>query len=394
MKKSVEEFIYPNEILREKLPYLEELYSEDYGEDYVFIIRDRMKSTLYVFDSDPVVTMNFVRNKGNDISDGDFLKRVEKEYKNYIRVKDIIHAKQKRKYYSKLASYFSLLPYPVREDILALDIEAYSYSNVYKVKSLNDEKAKERQEEYCRQCSKLGVRPITNSAFIHMILSEKEHLDLQEKKLLLKNTRWGRRIIKVMKKYYPKISLDDIVSLMGKDYVAYTAYLLGEDGISNARIMYYPLLKNLNLKDLDGIFYHENRHIIESTSIASGLHAHRGNYYRLLNEIRTEKNAILDKEWFNKDFLWSTDEVPIHYYNLYVQLFPYVATFFEDNREFLNGCAIKSDFSSLENRFGVKNLMEFEQLLVELAKELKKSHINGIDDEKREKGNTLIKKMQ
>lgn len=394
MKKSVEELIYPNELLREKLPYFERRYMDDYGEEYGHAIKSRMNNTLYLFESDPVVTMDFVKERGNDISDRAFLRRAEKEYQNYIRVKKVIHDIQRQKYYSKLSSYFSLLPYPIREDILNLDIEAYSYENVHKAKIDGDLKALERQEEYCRQCKKLGVKPITDPTYVHFILTAKERLDKQEKKLLLKNTRWGRRMIKIMKKYYPKITLEDMVTLFEKNYAAYTAYLLNEQGVSCARIMYYPLLKNLDLRDLDGIFYHENRHVIESTAVTSGLQAHRAKYYRLLNEIRTEKNAGLDKKYFDDDYLWSTDGLSNDYYNLYVQLFPYTATFFEENREFLNDCAIRGDINALENKFGAGNLIGFEQFLCYLASELRISQISEFDDERLEEGNIILQKMQ
>ena len=393
MKKTVEEFMYPNEVLEDNMPYLEGIYQEDYGRKFTSTIKRRIDNTLYVFDSDPVVTMNFFKDREKEIHDEDFLRRIYREYDNYIKIKDMVHNMLRKKYYHILSSYFSVLPYPVREDILDLDIEAYSYQNIHKVKFGNDLETIRRQEDYCKECDKLGVKPLTNPRHIHLLLNEKEKLYNQENKLVIKNSRWGRRIIRAMKKYYPIITLDDIVTLLEKEYAAYTANLLDNNGIPSARIMYFPLLRNLGARNLDGIFYHENRHVIESTEGGSGLHIFRGKYYRFMNEIRTEKNSLLDKECFSDDFLWSTDKVPDEYYNLYAELFPYAVNFFEENREFLNYCAITGDFKTLEAKFGAKNLIEFEQFLNEMAKKLKKFKPVDPYDNKIEEANILVQKM-
>ena len=79
----------PLEAWNEFRKYLVSLYIESYGEEYQELIEKRISDTYYMFDSDPIDTYNFF--KKNNISLGiKFINRIEREYRNYISVKDKI----------------------------------------------------------------------------------------------------------------------------------------------------------------------------------------------------------------------------------------------------------------------------------------------------------------
>ena len=140
MKKSVEEFIYPNDLLREKMPILLDYYENDYGEEYGSIMRNRINNALYLFDSNPIEMMDFVMENGDRIDDNIFLKKVEVEYKNYKRIYSVIHVRLLKKYYSLLASFYSISGFNMREEILSLDMESYSYYSISESTKSEEEK--------------------------------------------------------------------------------------------------------------------------------------------------------------------------------------------------------------------------------------------------------------
>lgn len=393
MKTSVESFLCPKEVLDENQNLLIDRYVEDYGNEYRDLIRKRMDNTLYLFDSNPIVTMKFIQQFGGNISSSQ-MKLFEKEYRNYKKVFSVIHERIKKQYYQKLASYFSISSHPIKEEILSLDIESFSLENQFLLKrsdvcTSEKEKIIKRQEKYLEECEMIGVEPLTNSVYIQFLLDEKRRLEEYEDLSLLKNTKWGRRIVKTIRSYYPKIRLSEIQKIMRDDAVAVTSYLLDSRGCARARILYFPLLEHYSVMSLDRIFYHENRHVVESNPYSSGLHSHVGSSYQLLNEIRTEKNALDDLDYFPHDLLWSSDSMVEGYHNTYEELYSYISSFLEEHREVLNDCAIRGDLLDLEEKFGKKNLKELEMFLDELSGVLKQNHFQ-YSSTKREEGKRLI----
>ena len=130
MKTSVESFLCPKEVLDENQNLLIDRYVEDYGNEYRDLIRKRMDNTLYLFDSNPIVTMEFIQQFGGIISSSQMI-LFEKEYRNYKKVFSVIHERIKKQYYQKLASYFSISSHPIKEEILSLDIESFSLENQF-----------------------------------------------------------------------------------------------------------------------------------------------------------------------------------------------------------------------------------------------------------------------
>ena len=52
-------FLNPNEALREYMPNLLDLYVDDYGKENIKLIKERIKKTMYIFDSLPIDELNF-----------------------------------------------------------------------------------------------------------------------------------------------------------------------------------------------------------------------------------------------------------------------------------------------------------------------------------------------
>ena len=399
MKKTVEEFIYPNELLRERLPALIDYYTEDYGEEYFSAIGNRLKNTLYVFDSNPIETMNFVISQKEDIADSDYLKRMEAEYNDYQKALARSNSRIERKYCSLLASYFSLPLFSIRKDLVSLDIESYSYHNLHLLAN-NDisdtvkEKILKRQEEYRKACASMGIEPITNPTYISMIIDRKRDIIEKEHLQLLKSTKWGKRMIRTFRSQYPAISILEISRMMRDDTTALINHIVNKKGEAQTMIVCFPLIRSLALKGLDLIFYHENRHVVESSIMSSGINYHTGGSYKLINEIHTEKNALIDVSKLPTDFLWSSDAFADDTYNVYQGLFPYSSSFFEDNRNLINGYAIKGDIASFEETFGKEELMDFEIFLAQIYHLIKENNQQYESEEQQELGIQLVKKLQ
>ncbi len=396
MKKTVDVFLYPNELLQENKDLLIERYVEDYGEEYRSIIQNRMDNTLYLFDSNPIATMEAIKEFDSSI-DSKKMDTLLKEYLNYKKVYDSVHKRMIKKYYHFLSSYFSVPSHPIREELLSLDIEAYSLKNLAILQRSGEnptekEKILKRQEKYRKDCRKMGINPLTNSVYIQFLLDEKMRIEEMELTSLLKSTKWGKRMIKTIRSYYPKASISEIQKIMRDDAVANTSYILDSRGCARARVLSFPLLQNYDIKSFDRIFYHENRHVVESNPYSSGLHNHIGNCYELLNEIRTENNALKDLEFFPDDFMWSSDAMSGHH-NTYEELLVYVQSFFEEHRELLNALAIQGDLSCLEKIYGKKNLNELEDFLRKLSYVLKESNYQYFYQAKDDEAKTLVHRL-
>lgn len=397
MKKEVECFLYPDEVLKEKKELLIERYLEDYGEEYQSMIENRMNHTLYLFDSNPIITMNMMRDFEGEIDSKEF-NRIYLEYLDYKKIFDHIHKRINKKYSRMLSSYFSVSSFFTREDLLSLDIESYSLKILSFIRKSEEGSRKRdelihRQEEYLKKCKEIGVTPLTNPISIQFLLDEKKRLEEYEYIFILKNTKWGKRIVRKIKSYYPKIRISEIVKIMRDDAVALTSYLLDTNGSAKARVLYYPLLQDFSIQSLDRIFYHENRHVIESNRVSSGLHLHVGDTYQYLNEVRTEENALLDLDYFNDDFMWSSEPLMDGYHNTYHELYYYVKDFFDENRDILNDLAIRGDLSGLEEKFGKDSLIELECFLRDLSSVLKEKHFHYSSSEKEKKGKTLVHQL-
>ncbi len=395
---NIENILYPEESFRAYKDKLLDKYAEDYGEEYTSLISDRMDNTLYIFESNPVDTLAFALNHESEINNELFLEKLEEEYYEYQKAKRKITNKLKKKYYNYLATYFNISNFPIREDIINLDISSFNFENESKLKSDDTaieikDKIRKRREKYLLDCEELNIEPLCDNINIHILEQLSKRLEQERTNYLITKTAYGKRIIKKFKKYNPSISINDIIEIMSQKEVGVANFILNSNYKATASIVYYPIMRNVHHKSLDRMFFHENRHIIEAGIDNVGINLHLGNKYQILNEIRTEKHAIEDADYFKDNVLWSNEEMPQNSYNGYEELFPFTYSFFDDNKHVLDEIAISGDIERLEREFGEKDLNDYDYFLRDLSGILSKNHYKYYPIEKEEEAKVLVNKL-
>lgn len=394
----MENILNPNKALEEYKSYLLTMYVKDYGEKYYDLIKNRMDNTIYLFDANPLENMKFLEENGEDIFPN--IKKIRtylKEYKNFIKIKNALENKYFEDYYLILSNSFSYYSKFGIEDFINIDLDSYSSTNImllndkYTSDSIKKDILK-RQQEYMRVCSVYGIEPITNPVFIDSIISKREELIRKKNTLLISKTRWGRRIKSIVNRNTKfKVSDLDIAQIIfNGENCAMTSTFTNKNG--DFRLCYVPLTKIYKLKGLDRVFFHENRHVVECSSINSGIDTYDDDKYSMLNEIRTEKNAIRDSNFFKSMPLFSNCDFPSKYDCTYSMAFPYTMNFFEDNCDVLNDLSINNDVVSLESIYGANDLKLFNDYLDSIVY----SKINGEDNcdvESIERGKRLVRNL-
>ena len=61
-----------------------------------------------------------------------------------------------------------------------------------------------------------------------------------------------------------------------------------------ARLCYFPVMKNYSVGSLDKIFFHENRHVVESDGLISGFTTAGTRDYFLINELITAYESLFN----------------------------------------------------------------------------------------------------
>ena len=392
---NIDNILYPEEAFKDYKHNLLDIYCEDYGEENKKNIEARMNNTLYLFDTNPVDTLKFLLDNEDSIHDRTYFINAEKDYINYQRVKRKISRINNKKYYELLAHFFHINPYPIRKEVLDLDISAFNYENVNAI--LNDKvnakvkkKLISRQKKYLNACKELGLEPLIDSTHISMLEERKEQYDRQLMSYLLSHTHWGRRILNKFKNHDKRFELENIITIMLQKEVGAANFRLDDNRRATTSIVYYPIMNNIHFKSIDRMFFHENRHIVEATKRCVGLNTHIGNNYQLINEIRTEKHAIEDAERLSDNVLWSNDKMPENTYNSYEEMFPYTYNFFDDNKRLLDSLAISGNTELFEDLFGKDDLIKYEAFLKDLLKTLSTNHFKYESKEKEEEAKQLV----
>ena len=391
MTSIIDNLLYPNKVLEDNKQELIDLYIEDYTEKNEKLIRKRINNTLYLFDSNPIDMYNYLQNKQIH----DYLKerQIEKEYEDYIRINNKYNNIYTKKYLDILAKYFYEIKTTNINVLLDLDYSSFNYENKSIINNSNNEEEKKiillRQKDYLSKCREVNVNPICDSLIISIIENEKERLQSLLKTQLILNTKWGRRIIKTVKRYNKNISTEEIIKIINNEVVA-TTNIFTDKKIS--KVVYLPLITRMKYNSLDRFFYHENRHVIESSKYNNGLYNFKNNRYQLINEIRTEINAISDsKKRYNK-VLWNNKELTKDYYSKYEVLIPYTYDFFNTYKSLLNDLAITGNINDFENYFDSNNLVLFDNYLKSLLKLIKYNE-EEVLIKRKEEGKQLVKRM-
>ena len=357
-----------------------------------------MDNTIYLFEANPLENMKFLEENGEDVFPN--IKKIRtylKEYKNFIKIKNALENKYFEDYYLILSNAFSYYSKLGIEDFINIDLDSYSSTNLMLLKDeyTSDSIKKDilkRQQEYMRVCRVYGIEPITNSVFIDSIISKRAELIRKKNALLISKTRWGRRIKSIVNHNTKfKVSDDDIAEIIfNGENCAMTSTFTNKNG--DIRLCYVPLARIYKLKGLDRVFFHENRHVVECSSTNSGIDTYDDDKYSMLNEIRTEKNAIRDSDFLKSIPLFSNCAFPSKCDCTYSTAFPYTMNFFEDNCDILNDLSINNDVVSLESIYGANDLKLFNDYLDSIVY----SKINGedfCDIESVERGKRLVRNL-
>ena len=393
MSVKLDAILRPDEAFLDYIPNLFSLYSHDYGIEQITKMADRIYDTMYLFDSDPISTYEFcAKLKRFDIPE-----YVEEEYFDYIKAARKNHKHIYSGYYSMLISFFKPKKVPMSE-LEKLDYSSFSTKNVSMLNNAQvpryvKSKILKRQKDYLKQCVSLGVKPLTDSAYITILESNRRNAERDEKRYLLQNTKWGKRITRKLSNWYSEISVDNIINILSLDSSGATGRLVSSGG-TRYSFVYLPVIERLKYQALDNIIFHELRHVVELGDLSTGLSTNIGNHYDLFNELRTEKNALRDLEALKGKVLWSQEPLPSRYINEYEYLYSELnlEEFFDEYCEVLNRFAINNAISSFESYFGKDNLAKFEELL-RRGFSLRRDKI-AFSREIKEEGRVLVKKLR
>jgi len=299
----MEEINYSNIIdSRKVLPKLIELlipiYVNDYGEANRKMIADRLNNMVFIPDSNPIDTADFIANNTNNISNIRYMKRGVSEYKDYCRVSNKYDKKISHMLESFVYNHFDREVISNDDiSIMDLDFDAYSFATVRKMNECDLATRREiiaRQHKYKADCYILGIDPITNIYHIEDILRYKKDLLKYKNEQLVKETKWGKRIKKELKSIYHftpnDIDLADV--LFDEGTAATTAVIKNSDGDSRC-VVHVPMAAHAEY-GIDRILLHELRHAVESGETHTGIYDFNKKKYDYINEVRTEANALED----------------------------------------------------------------------------------------------------
>lgn len=380
-----ENIINPDEAFREFKKYLIELYAEDYGEEYRELIEKRIDDTYYLFESNPIDSFNFYKNNKKLCFGLKKRLRIEREYFDYISNKNRIDKQITKKYKEVLSSYFGTTSDLIDDDFLVVDFESFSFDSMRVLRSptTSDENKNSilnRQRKYINLCNLYGVRPITDISVIDKLTRIKKEYEYEEYKRLLEESIWGKRITKEI---YLKTGKVIDTKLLGSAMYdnracASVCQIPTSDG-NFVRICLFPVMKNYSLGATDKVFFHENRHVVESGINVSGFASSCSGDYLLINELRTQENAIRDAFEFRRVPLFANYHESPNFVNVYERLFEYCGPFVKNYLFLLNKIGINNDIISLENFFGRNNLQGLEQYLKEVDTSLLAGYPDRID---------------
>ena len=371
----LENIIKPYKVFEENKQRLIQNIELDYDKNDKRLVGERINNAIYILDSNPIDTKEYISNNANSIKDNRLLLRTEIEYLDYIIEEKRINKNVSNLFANYIKEYALIDSLTDNELLFNLDFEAFSLENNALLDKVDvNQSIKEdiinRRKEFKIKCFEAGTEITINFDNIEKIIRHKKALELYKKIELIKSTRWGRRIKKQIKKMYnyniPNINLAHI--LLDNSVSANTSIIKDENNELKT-VCYVPLISNINNSSLDRILMHELRHVSEINEKSVGISTFFKKKYDTLNEIRTEKNAIYDLSRMNKT-LYSTKN---NNNSLYERLFRYTNNFFDDNKFILDKLSINGDIDKLEELFDKNELRLFDYYLYKISESLLKN---------------------
>lgn len=365
-----ENILNPEEAFKSYLSRLMPIYIEDYGVENSRLIKERINKAIYLFDSLPIDEINFIVEYGEKLQCKEKARLAFDECRDFINKKKKIEEKTEKKFYNILADVYGAGDRHV-EELFTMEVDYYSLEMQLTLASdetneeLKDE-IRKKQEEYRKTCERLGIKCITDHRIIDRLFEIRDDIDYETNLLLARETKFGKRLKKeIFRKSGAVLTDAQLVDLLFYSNTASTASI--DVGRKNKLIVcYFPLAKNIMIGNVDSCFFHEMRHILETSDNFSGIQVYSCDKYLAMNELRTEKNAVHDLAKL-KDFpLFSSDGFVNYNFNVYQKMFCYTEGFFDEHRKELNKLAIRNAVKEFERLYGKKSLREFEKYLKQI----------------------------
>ena len=355
----------PHKALERIINNLVSIYISDYGNEYEEIIKEKINNTIFIFDSNPIETKNFIGKNLDKIKDNRKLLKTEIEYLDYIKEKKKIEKEIKTVFLNYIKKYTYIDINIDKDKVYNLDFDSYSLENNIKLERDNTqleekEKILKRRKEYKLDYLEISMRPLTDWQQIEKIIKYKNSLELYKKIELIKRTKWGHRIKReILRNNKTELSDLQLANILFDDDNNATTSIIIDNDNNKKTICYMPLIHNVEKSSLDKILLHELRHVIETNDESIGISRISNQQYDTLNEIRTDKNALKDKLRLNNQTIFSDKKSN----SLYEALFAYTGDFFEEHKNVLDYIAISGKIELLEKLFNHDELILYDYYL-------------------------------
>lgn len=359
---------HPDEAFQLYKNNLINLYVDSYGVNNENIIKDRINSTIYLFESNPIDKMKYANDHINEIS-SKMYDNITEEYLDYCLVKEYITKIIYDKYYDEFATIFKASHLIREEDLFNCDFSSFSSINQNKLK---DKKIPiefkkyilERRQKYLNFCSSNNLYPVIDNHIVDYMSDLLYEMNYSINKYIFLNSKWGKKIKQ-------SILASSVVSISNKNFVKMlfesdnaATYCFFDRGYYNV-VCHFPVIELTKVNALDRIFFHECRHVVEFDNGICGIDELNSKYV-ISNEINTEKNAIMDTKKMYEYPLFSNDIMNSGISSSYEKLFPFAGEFFDENKNILNQICFNNDISKLHFLFGEENFSEYNKYLTDI----------------------------
>lgn len=345
--------VYPLDVLTKNEKMLIEYYVEQYGEDVRSLIEERNNKTIYLLVSPPDVTYNFLLENSQYVIDWEYFEMIEAYYNNFIRKKKYL----KEQYEEALSNMFYNI-----HDISINDYKNRRDEILKLIKNIKD------LDAYKSLCLKLGIKCEDDKETFRLFMLEKEKLQRRFNSQLIRKSLWGQDI----KDSFFEMGFDFSDEVLSAILDLKSQNVAHCFNFNSFIISYIPIIQiHANGGDVDRVFLHENRHVVESGDFI-GIHGIQN--LRILNEVRTEMHAKEDEE--NLPVLFSrkaSDNLVYHYENIML----FCEKLMNKYWKFIDRCAIENNLNLLYDAFGEKEINKYGAMINKSYYELLNFFNNG-----------------
>ena len=370
--------LFPMEVLQEKTELLYKYYKEQYKNKFSSLIKDRMNNIVYLFDSSPVVTYNFLLSNTNIAVNEEYLSLLKEENDDYKSLNQKL---------SKQIIDSTILLFCIYHNISS--IKGYDVEEILNLIVLmcNDRKS------YIERASDLGIRPIEDEKKREQFLTLNKQLLCSKDAKLVIESKWGQNIRKRLSNeglFFDDVTFASLLSYTENGFCR--AFEVKNGKINPQVIITIPILKRYcEGMNVDLIFLHEFRHAIEISGVDRiGLYDKSG-IFNCFNEVRTEGCAINDDK--NIDAIFSKRTLKI-WRDFHGMLYYHNSAFFNKYNDILNDLAIENDIENMYKIFGKKDILEYDNILNSIYNEMEAKYQDWYEVVIKDDNNLCKKKIK